>query len=88
MRKHFDCRLALLALLFNGGIVFWINFFEGGSLGASVSLLIQLVVSGSLAGFTIPFSKNMAYTKGTGRAYFWGSFVMALFVATVGGIAH
>jgi hypothetical protein len=88
MKTHFDVRFLLLALIINGGAVFFINLYEGGASGASISGIVQLAVSGGLAGFTIPYTRRSALMSSTSVAYRRGSLYMATFVAGIGGLLH
>lgn len=88
MRNHFDIRFLLLALVVNGGVVFFLNLSEGGASGASVSGIVQLFVSGGLAGFTVPYTKRNALHKRALVAYRRGSLYMASFVAGFGFLLH
>ena len=88
LRKHLEVRYVYLALVVNGIAVYWINLQEGGTAGATTSGIVQLCVSGALAGFTVPYTKRKARFLGYGDAYFYGSIAMASFVTLVGLIAH
>jgi len=88
MRNHFDIRFLLLALFVNGGVVFFINVSEGGTSSASISGIVQLFVSGGLAGFTVPYTKRNATVEKASTAYRRGSLYMATFVAGFGFLLH
>jgi hypothetical protein len=86
--KKFDIRFVLLSVLINGGAVFYINLSEGGAGGAGISGIVQLFVSGRLAGFTVPYAVRKASLPNVVMAYFYSSLVTATFVATVGWLIH
>ena len=88
MRKFFDWRYLLVAVIVNGVPVFFINLEEGGRAGASLSGLVQFFVSASMAGFSMPYCVRNALRPDAVSAYFRSSLVMAVGVATYGGLIH
>ena len=87
-KRKFDFRFVLIALLVNGGAVFVINLGEGGGSGASLAGVVQLLVSGGVAGFSIPYTIRNSLLQSSALAYLRGGFVMASAVATIGWATH
>ena len=88
MGKKFQLRYLILATVFNGLVVFFINLSEGGNIRAGGSGMVQLWVSASMAGFSIPYAVTHAVRPKLALALFHSSFVMATAVMLWGLLWH
>lgn len=85
----FDWRFFVIILIGNGLIVFGINYFASGvTTMATKAGVVQMILSGVIAGFTFPYTKLVARKTNWITAYGQGALLVASGAGLCGLIVH